>query len=124
MKKPTFWNINLGNVITMLVYLVTFSYFIGQLNSKVSYQGLKLEDTITKVSYLEQKVTKMDSEGPVASNKDSQVIVANIAGLDARVARLEQMLPKLEVISRDLEWIKSFLLNNKTLPEAPKEPIK
>jgi hypothetical protein len=109
-RRGNFWTINLGHMITLVAYLLTGAYYVGHFRSENS--SIK-----TKLSTIEQDVTRIDREGSMYLKGLEHSNGRELETHDKRLANLEELIPKIanmegtvNGIKNDFTYLKDYIL--------------
>lgn len=104
LEKGPFWTINLGHLINLASLVVAAGYYIGVHKSEmqtIQSTIIRIED---KIVDFQKEVDKLKSFETITAQKDIR-FDGNVTSLDIRVTRLEDAIPKIALLNKDVQMI-------------------
>jgi len=92
LNKENFFSISLGNIIVLVVYLITGGIYVGKQQTLLSNQQRQINELIQRVDQIDQSGSRFISSIP-----------EKLINLDTRVTRMEEYVPKIVVLSTDFK---------------------
>lgn len=104
-KGSEFWKITFGNLLTICIYLIVAGIYVGKQQTIIVNQEIAIKKNAEDIQILATKVAELDKTGSQVSRLDSTRIV----GLDSRMIRLEEYIPKIAVLTSRVEDLSALL---------------
>ena len=105
-EKKSFFGNYIGHIITILVYLATYAYFVGNHAKTLEQHSKAIETLSVEIKEVKKEVGNITVNGTAASKANAETI----SHLESRLAQTEKVVNKIEVLANDMEWFKKFLL--------------
>lgn len=113
-KKNSFWDFGWGNVIAIVVNVIGLAYFVGVNAQILKQHAAAIESTQLEIKAIKQELRDITVYGTTV---DKTLQLATTA-LDAKIARIEIPLSKIELLANDMEWLKKWLADHIAEPKS------
>ena len=122
MNKEKFFQLNIGNLITILVLICNIVYFAGVTRTQMDNLNKRLEiventqkslQTLFRadIDEVKKQLSKIDSSDTSKGQSNQSLFDIRFTNLDTRVLATEKYIPKIVEISTTLDLIKNHLFS-------------
>jgi hypothetical protein len=117
--KTKFFTFNIGHIVTIIVYIASFAYFLGTTYETLESHAKSIDSNTSEIKELRKDIREVNDGMVVAKGS-----VLAVAAIDLRITRTEQAIQKIEVLQNDMDWFKKFIILDQSKKDAINFPTK
>jgi hypothetical protein len=102
----SFWDISLGNVLTIVVGIISLAVAFQKLRGDIQVNNVELNDLSKRVSNGEEEMKQLSKMG----------VLTSISQHERRLMNLELMMTDIATLKTDIVWIKENMRMRHTPP--------